>query len=239
LAQARLEDLLERLQKASCTDDLQPLIEELRDLIGVRHLAYYWVSKGREHSAVTYHPEWVRRYLEQDYKRIDPVVLGALRRFHPMDWKTLDWSPPHTRRFLGEALAHGVGNQGYSIPIWGPSGEFAMFTVNHACSDGEWQTITGDHAKNFLILSHLFHQQSKRIASGEAELDGACSDLSPRERDALTLLSRGKSRAEVADVLKISENTLRAYIDSARFKLGALNTTHAVALALARGVIMP
>ncbi len=36
-----------------------------------------------------------------------------------------------------------------------------------------------------------------------------------------------------------SENTLRAYIDSARHKLGAMNVTHAVALALARGIIVP
>ena len=43
----------------------------------------------------------------------------------------------------------------------------------------------------------------------------------------------------MADALQISENTLRAYIDSARHKLGALNVTHAVALALARGIIVP
>jgi DNA-binding CsgD family transcriptional regulator len=37
----------------------------------------------------------------------------------------------------------------------------------------------------------------------------------------------------------MSENTLRAYIDSARHKLGAMNVTHAVAMALARGIIVP
>ena len=57
--------------------------------------------------------------------------------------------------------------------------------------------------------------------------------------EALTQLSLGQSRAAVADSLQISENTLRAYIDSARHKLGALNVTHAVALALARGIIVP
>jgi len=69
------------------------------------------------------------------------------------------------------------------------------------------------------------------------ETDGPTTELSPRERETLTQLSLGQSRAEVADQLQISENTLRAYIDSARHKLGALNVTHAVALALARGII--
>ncbi|KEJ89760.1 hypothetical protein DSW25_05935 [Sulfitobacter donghicola DSW-25 = KCTC 12864 = JCM 14565] len=48
----------------------------------------------------------------------------------------------------------------------------------------------------------------------------------------------GYSRAQVANSLAISEHTLRVYIESARFKLGALNTTHAVARALSRGLIV-
>ncbi|MEM6409155.1 MAG: helix-turn-helix transcriptional regulator, partial [Pseudomonadota bacterium] len=37
---------------------------------------------------------------------------------------------------------------------------------------------------------------------------------------------------------EISENTLRVYVESARHKMGALNTTHAVARALAAGQIV-
>ena len=39
-------------------------------------------------------------------------------------------------------------------------------------------------------------------------------------------------------MLSISEHTLRAYIESARFKLGSLNATHAVAHALSEGLIV-
>jgi len=35
-----------------------------------------------------------------------------------------------------------------------------------------------------------------------------------------------------------SNHSLRVYIESARFKLGALNTTHAVARAMSRGLIV-
>ena len=62
--------------------------------------------------------------------------------------------------------------------------------------------------------------------------------LSPREVDAMTLLAIGYNRAQVAEELSISEHTLRVYIESARYKLGALNTTHAVARALSRGLIV-
>ena len=46
------------------------------------------------------------------------------------------------------------------------------------------------------------------------------------------------NRAQAALELEISENTLRVYIESARHKLGALNTTHAVARALGEGQIV-
>jgi len=47
----------------------------------------------------------------------------------------------------------------------------------------------------------------------------------------------GKNRSQIAYDLKISENTLRVYIDSARHKLGALNIPHAVAIGIHRGII--
>ena len=53
----------------------------------------------------------------------------------------------------------------------------------------------------------------------------------------MRLIAAGYNRAQVANALSISEHTLRAYIESARFKLGALNTTHAVARALSLGLI--
>ncbi len=54
----------------------------------------------------------------------------------------------------------------------------------------------------------------------------------------MTLLALGYNRAQVAHSLSISEHTLRVYIESARAKLGAQNTTHAIATALSRGLIV-
>jgi DNA-binding CsgD family transcriptional regulator len=230
--------LLERLQTTKSIEELQVWAHELRDHFGVSHVVYHTVTlKGEQVGAFTYSLEWARRYIEKDYRSIDPVVIGAGRRFHPMDWKTLDWSSPQARQFMREAQAAGVGNQGWTVPIWGPQGEFALFGVSHTAPDREWSEWIARHATDILLVSHLVHQQAMRIVN--KELEPASADLSPREREALTQLSLGHSRAAVADALHISENTLRAYIDSARHKLGALNVTHAVALALAKGIIVP
>lgn len=238
MEKARLEALLERLQTTKSIDEVQVWAHELRDHFGVTHVVYHTVThKGEQVGAFTYSLDWARRYVERDYRSIDPVVLSALRRFHPMDWKSLDWSSPQARQMARDAAEHGIGNQGWTVPIWGPSGEFAFFILNHNTDDASWQRFTEAKGKEILLVSHLMHQQAMRIIN--KELDAATTELSPREREALTQLSLGQSRAAVADALQISENTLRAYIDSARHKLGALNVTHAVALALARGIIVP
>ena len=62
--------------------------------------------------------------------------------------------------------------------------------------------------------------------------------LSPRELSAITCIAKGMNRAQAADEMRISEHTLRVYIEAARHKLGALNTTHAVARALSTGIII-
>jgi DNA-binding CsgD family transcriptional regulator len=226
------------LQTTKSIKELHVWIHELRDALGVTHAIYHTVNiKGEQVGAFTYDIDWVRLYIQRDYRSIDPVVLGALRRFHPMDWKTLDWSSPQARQMMREALDAGLGNQGWSVPIWGPSGEFAMFSINHLATDEDWAALIRRAAKDILLVSHLVHQQAKRILDNEP--DAPVTELSPREREVLARLSLGESRARVADALHISENTLRAYVDSARHKLGAMNVTHAVALATARGLIVP
>ena len=238
MAREELEAVLERLPTTKSIEDVQLWVHELRDALGVAHVLYHTGNiKGEQIGAFTYDIAWVRRYVEKDYSQYDPVVLGAIRRFTPMDWKTLDWSSPQARQIMREAQAAGVGNQGWSVPIWGPNGEFAVFTINDTASDDDWRAFIAARAKDILLISHLVHQQVARIINRETE--AATAELSPREKEALMQLSQGQSRAEVAEALKISENTLRAYIDSARHKLGAMNVTHAVALALARGIIVP
>jgi DNA-binding CsgD family transcriptional regulator len=131
-------------------------------------------------------------------------------------------------------VANGLGNQGFSIPVRGPSGQFALFTVNHRSPDGVWARFTRSHLNDLLLAAHFVNERAV-VLDGAAEPPMAT--LSPREADTLKLLAAGKSRAQAAESLRISEHTLRVYIESARHKLGAMNTTHAVANALSRGLI--
>ncbi|KIN63698.1 Autoinducer-binding transcriptional regulator LuxR [Sulfitobacter noctilucicola] len=233
----QLEFILESLEQADTLAGLQTASEDLQRNLGIKHVAYHWVdSAGDQYGCGTYSLDWQARYIEQNYVRIDPVISGCFQRFHPVDWKQLDWSSKATRAFQAEAIEYGVGNQGYSIPVRGPNGQFALFTVNDSCEDDTWATFTEDKRPELILIAHFLNEKALDLEPGRTP--EAVQPLSPREVDAITLLAIGYSRAQVADSLSISEHTLRVYIESARFKLGAINTTHAVARALSRGLIV-
>ncbi|MGR3370591.1 MAG: helix-turn-helix transcriptional regulator [Sagittula sp.] len=225
------------MESAEGLEDLQLLIEELRDDYGVDHIVYHWVnSAGEQYGCGTYDLEWVNHYIEKGYLRIDPVIQGCYQRFHPVNWKRLDWSSKSARAFLEDAIAHGIGNQGYSIPIRGPNGQFALFSMSHTCNDDEWEAFTTGNRRDLILVAHSFNSKALEFEPGRTP--EPAQPLSPREIEAMTLLAIGYSRAQAADTLSISEHTLRVYVESARHKLGAMNTTHAVARALSRGVIV-
>ena len=232
-----LDTFLLALDQADALDQIQDLIVGLRDAFQVDHVVYHWVSAdGEQYGFGTYDPRWAERYQERDYIRIDPVIIGCFQQFHPVDWRRLDWSSKAAREFRKEAVEYGVGIQGSSIPIRGPNGQLALFTASHSTDDASWDAFTARHQRDWILIAHYLNQKALDLEKGRTP--EPVRALSPRETDALTYLGMGYSRGQVADLLKISEHTLRAYIESARFKLGALNTTHAVARATSEGLII-
>lgn len=61
--------------------------------------------------------------------------------------------------------------------------------------------------------------------------------LTRREVEVLSLVARGLANKEVADVLGTAPGTVKAHVQSILGKLGAKDRTHAVTIALRRGII--
>jgi DNA-binding CsgD family transcriptional regulator len=232
----KLEDLRDLIRVATALEELQRVVEQLKEFYSVSHVVYHWVnSVGERYVAGTYSEEWVDRYIEKDYVRIDPVVTGCFQRFDPVNWKQLDWSKKLARDFMQEAIEFGIGTQGFTVPIRGPNGQFAIFTMNHTTSDENWENFIETNKSDLILIAHAFNE---RALAFEDTSEMSKPSLSPRELSAMTLLAKGLSRAQASDAMTISEHTLRVYIEAARHKLGAINTTHAVARALAIGLIV-
>jgi DNA-binding NarL/FixJ family response regulator len=81
----------------------------------------------------------------------------------------------------------------------------------------------------------------KKILHAEvaAELATHAADdaLSPREIEVLSLIAAGNSNKLIADQLSISEDTVKGHVKGILSKLGANDRTHAVTVALKRGII--
>ncbi|MEX1828491.1 response regulator transcription factor [Luteibacter sp. CQ10] len=74
------------------------------------------------------------------------------------------------------------------------------------------------------------------IANEMAEY-AADDELTPRETQVLTRVAMGEANRDVAVALGIAEETVKAHMKSILAKLQANDRTHAVAIALRRGII--
>ena len=63
--------------------------------------------------------------------------------------------------------------------------------------------------------------------------------LTPREREVISWASQGKSAWEIGEILHITQRTAEEHLATAARKLGAVNRTHAVALAIRNKIINP
>ncbi|MCP5085648.1 MAG: LuxR family transcriptional regulator [Rhodobacteraceae bacterium] len=233
---SQIEAFLEQTAQCETLEDLYHQIGGLRGILQVEHVVYHSVNRNGEPFALaTYGADWADYYEKEELFKIDPVVLGAFERFHPYNWKSLNWDNKPARQMMHDAVDGGVGNQGVSVPIRGPHGEFALFSLSHRCSDASWGQFISSNISDVLLVGHFLHQAARQIEN-QADRRGYIN-LSPRENDALRLLGAGLNRGRIAEKLMISEHTLRVYIESARYKLGAVNTVHAVAKALSEGLI--
>ena len=68
-----------------------------------------------------------------------------------------------------------------------------------------------------------------------ATVDNPLSKLTPRERDALALLTQGYSNKEIARRLEIEEITVKVHLSGVYRKLRATNRTQAVKIAMQLG----
>ena len=62
--------------------------------------------------------------------------------------------------------------------------------------------------------------------------------LTSRELEVLTWVARGKSAWEIGEILNIAKRTVDEHVQTAVRKIGAVNRTHAVALAVRDQIIL-
>jgi DNA-binding NarL/FixJ family response regulator len=65
----------------------------------------------------------------------------------------------------------------------------------------------------------------------------ALVELTPREHEVLTYITRGRSNRDIADQLHIAEKTVRIHVSSVLDKMGVRDRTQAAIYAIQRGIV--
>jgi DNA-binding NarL/FixJ family response regulator len=100
--------------------------------------------------------------------------------------------------------------------------------------------LKGHVHRELLDTIRAVHAGQKRIppeVAAELADHATEDDLSSREIDVLRLIATGNANKEIACQLSIAEETVKSHVTNILAKLGANDRTHAVTIALKRGII--
>lgn len=136
------------------------------------------------------------------------------------------------------------------IAIRGEFPDARIIMLSSSDTDGEIQRALRSGASGYVLKSmpqdvllaviRSVHEGKRHVPAEVAALLAEHfgeEDLTPREMEVLQLIRDGYKNKQVADQLSISENTVNFHIKNIVDKLGANDRTHAVTIAIRRGLL--
>lgn len=179
-----------------------------------------------------YPTAWQTRYREANYLAVDPTVKHGIRSVTPVVWSDALFAS--TPEFWEEARSFGLrfGWAESSRDANGIGGMLTLARSDEPLTELEWQ------AKGYQMawLARVAHLGlAKRLLPKWVPETQA--RLSKRETAVLCWTAEGKTAAEIAAILNISERTVNFHIGNATLKLRATNKTAAVARAAMLGML--
>jgi DNA-binding NarL/FixJ family response regulator len=118
------------------------------------------------------------------------------------------------------------------------SGDMQVLSALRAGARG--YILKGDVQDELLNSIRTVHAGQKRIppdVAAELAIHSTDDALTGREIDVLKLIAAGNGNKQIADMLSISEATVKSRVTNILSKVGANDRAHAVTIGLSRGII--
>jgi len=169
----------------------------------------------------------------------NPTRLRAFQEVTPIRWREIERSKGD---LMSRARELGLVT-GVTHPVHGPGGQRSAlsFVKDRGGAEAE-REIQVAMSKCHLMTAQV-HESMSRVVSSRRPLGRArparVESLSERECAILAWIAEGKTIAQIAGLLPISERTVNFHLANARRKLGATNSRHAVSKALSLRLIGP
>lgn len=230
------EMLAIRLAAAGTVEDVGKLIGYGTRELGFEHWAYGLrlplpFTRPRFLLTSNYEARWVERYREQGYISIDPTVTHGSRTSVPQAWNAHTFtSVPH---LWEEAQSFGL-RVGWAQSSFDRDGHIGMLSIVRSHEElSEREIRANDPLWRWLAnVAHL--ELSKRLLRSQVKEEVA---LTARQIEVLRWTADGKSSAQVAEILGLSEHTVHFHVKNAIARLGAANKVAAAARATRLGLI--
>ncbi len=238
-----LEDYIERTQACRSEDELFRQFDSFVRSYAIDVSSYHILAENLRAVPIesglirqNFPEDWAKKYISQQYSRIDPVLEQSRREAKPFHWfdvdKKLNLSTVQ-KQFLAELKQAGL-TDGIAVPVFGPMGTIAYFGLG-CIGDALMLTDEQELELQFACLqTHNRYFELAHIDTSEPR-----KPLSPREKQVLSLVAAGLSNNYIADRLGITENTVDTMLRRAFAKLNVNNRISAVLKGIGCGLILP
>jgi len=229
--------------------DLGPLSQEITRSFGFEVFAHGVILsvKLEAESQVflfsTHTLAWVQTYDQRAYVEVDPRVQAVLETPLPVIWDqgTFRGKSAATDQFLDAAMSYGIAS-GVAIPVHDSRGHASMTALSsgYPVYDAARLSLVNRRLGEIVLFAQCLHEifSAAILQCGIAPLSRGAS-LSSRERECLTMASRGLTSDDIAGRLEISPRTVEFHFAGIRSKLAVANRQEAIAKAMSAGLILP
>jgi LuxR family quorum sensing-dependent transcriptional regulator len=224
-------EFVDRLTGIETEQELRLALQRILSLWGIEHFCFAAYPRPDSKLADVILSQnvpqfWLDHYADQNFLHIDAAIKFSRATLYP--FKYVDAPDPQRKatQLVRDMKAAGFGSA-VMVPVSGHAGPGGVVWLHG--QDFKFEATAFLHTIILYAYDRLRHVQMEMLQPA----------LTNRERDVLTWSAVGKSAWETGEILRISQRTVEEYLKSATRKLGAANRTHAVALALRDGLIIP
>lgn len=232
-----IEDIIGELHKVDSSDAYDNFLKILTNHLGFKQYWYMLSAKTSLEGIAdsyfisnNYHQEFKKDYFCHKRHNSDAVMKGALAHLN----KALLWDELFDRKKLPEeslkqlewASDYDV-NTGLIVPMSHSNGELCLLNFVLDKEDLKKQAKIKKLKKILPAYTDLMYYKIKSIL--DREIMGRQNKLTSRQTECLLWAAKGKTIWETAQILGLSEFTVREHLKTAMEKLNAKNKVEAIA----------